>query len=178
MFELGVEVQVLRRGTLFASRGHLLHALYERHDSWEEIPAEARRKVEGDIFKATVDEVWADTERFWAGRDPAQVERAARDPKHKLALLFRWYLGRASRWAIEGTPERASDWQIWCGPAQGAFNAWAAGSFLAPAANRTVVQVARNLLEGAAVVTRAAQLRSYGAPVPSSAFTYAPRPLV
>lgn len=178
MFELGVEVQVLRRGTLFAARGHLLHALYERHDSWEEIPAEARRKVEGDLFKRTVDDVWADTERFWSSRDPAQLERAARDPKHKLALLFRWYLGRASRWAIEGTPDRVSDWQIWCGPAQGAFNAWAAGSFLAPAANRTVVQVARNLLEGAAVVTRAAQLRSYGAPVPSSAFTYAPRPLV
>jgi hypothetical protein len=32
-------------------------------------------------------------------------------------------------------------------------------------------------MEGAAVVTRAQQLRSYGLPVPNSAFDYRPRPL-
>ena len=59
----------------------------------------------------------------------------------------------------------------------GAFNAWVAGSFLEPPDNRTVVQIARNLLEGAAVATRAQQLRSYGVPVPSAAFDFRPRPL-
>ena len=44
----------------------------------------------------------------------------------------------------------------------GAFNDWAAGSFLSRPANRTVVQIALNLLEGAAVVTRAQQLRAAG----------------
>ena len=58
------------------------------------------------------------------------------------------------------------DYQIWCGPVMGAFNVWSEGSFLAEPENRNVVQVARNLLEGAAVVTRAHQLRSYGVPVP------------
>ena len=38
-------------------------------------------------------------------------------------------------------------------------------------------RIARNLLEGAAVITRAQQLRSYGVPVPASAFHFAPRPL-
>jgi hypothetical protein len=59
----------------------------------------------------------------------------------------------------------------------GAFNRWTAGTFLAEPANRTVVQVARNLLEGAAVITRAHQLRTYGVPVPAQAFTFAPRQL-
>jgi hypothetical protein len=59
----------------------------------------------------------------------------------------------------------------------GAFNRWTKGTFLAEPANRTVVQIARNLLEGAAVVTRAAQLRTYGAAVPPSAFQFRPRPL-
>ena len=36
-----------------------------------------------------------------------------------MALVFRWYLGMSSRWAIEGSVERRSDYQIWCGPAQG-----------------------------------------------------------
>jgi hypothetical protein len=69
------------------------------------------------------------------------------------------------------------DYQIWCGPAQGAFNAWVKGSYLEPAANRSVVQIARNLLEGAAVVTRAHQLRTAGVPVPEAAFAFSPRPL-
>ncbi|MCA9615917.1 MAG: 2-nitropropane dioxygenase, partial [Myxococcales bacterium] len=67
--------------------------------------------------------------------------------------------------------------QIWCGPAMAAFNDWAKGSYLEPLENRTVVQIAKNLLEGAAVLTRAHQLRSYGAPVSQEAFRFAPRPL-
>ena len=94
-----------------------------------------------------------------------------------MALVFRWYLGQSSRWAIQGLPERRLDYQIWCGPAMGAFNAWVQGSFLEPIAQRTVVQIALNLLEGAAAITRAQQLRSYGVPVAAEAFDFRPRPL-
>ena len=69
------------------------------------------------------------------------------------------------------------DYQIWCGPAMGAFNSWVSGSFLEAPQERRVVQVARNLLEGAAVITRAQQFRSYGVPVPAVAFDFRPRPL-
>ena len=51
------------------------------------------------------------------------------------------------------------------------------GSFLADPAQRTVVQIALNLLEGAAVVTRAQQLRCFGVPVPDAVFDYRPRRL-
>jgi hypothetical protein len=40
-----------------------------------------------------------------------------------------------------------------------------------------VVQIALNLLEGAAVITRAGQLRSFGLPVSAGAFQFQPRPL-
>ena len=99
------------------------------------------------------------------------------DPKHRMALTFRWYLGKASLWAITGDPERTADYQIWSGPAMGAFNRWAAGSFLAEPANRSAVQIGLNLLEGAAALTRAHQLRSHGLPVPPGAFAPAPRRL-
>ena len=110
-------------------------------------------------------------------RDAAEVSTAERDPKHKMALVFRSYLGLASHWSIDGVADRRGDYQIWCGPAMGAFNSWVAGSFLEDPSNRSVVQVARNLLEGAAVVTRAQQLRSFGVPVPPVAFDFRPRPL-
>ena len=56
-----------------------------------------------------------------------------------MALVFRWYLGLSSRWANAGEPSRQLDYQVWCGPAMGAFNEWAKGSFLEQPQNRTVV---------------------------------------
>jgi hypothetical protein len=59
----------------------------------------------------------------------------------------------------------------------GAFNRWVRGSFLEDPAQRGVVQIGRNLLEGAAVVTRTHQLRTAGVAVPASAFCVRPRRL-
>ncbi len=177
MFEMGVNVQVLRRGSMFAPRARKLYELYRSHPSLESIPVDERSKVERDVLRASFDEAWASTRAFWMSRDPAQVERAEADPKHRMALVFRAYLGLSSRWAIDGVRDRAADFQIWCGPAMGAFNTWARDSFLADPAQRSVVQVMRNLLEGAAVVTRAQQLRSYGVAMPAAAFDFRPRPL-
>lgn len=177
MFEQGVQLQVLRRGTMFAVRGRRLYELYRAHATWDEIPADERAKVEQQILRSSFGDAWASTRRFWLERDPEEVRRAEADPRHLLALVFRAYLGLSSRWAIAGDEDRRTDYQIWCGPAMGAFNAWAAGSVLQAPERRTVAQVALNLMEGAAVITRAQQLRSHGVPVPAAAFDYRPRPL-
>ena len=178
MFELGVKVQVLKRGTMFAVRAHKLYDVYTENACFDDIGASDRKMLEEQVFQMTLEEVWGLTESFWQSRDPSEVTKAESDPKHQMALAFRWYLGLSSRWAIAGEADRRMDYQIWCGPAMGAFNAWAKGSFLESPENRTVVQIARNMLEGAAVVTRAQQLRTYGVPVPQSAFHYPPRTLV
>ena len=128
-------------------------------------------------MKAPIEQVERATHDYFLSRAPEENERAARDPKHKMALVFRAYLGQASKWAIAGDEARALDFQIWCGPAMAAFNAWAAGSFLEPLPARTVGQIGLNLMEGAAVLTRAQQLRSYGVAMPDDAFTFTPRPL-
>ena len=177
MFELGVDLQVLKRGTMFASRARKLRELYSTYDSLDAIPPTELEHLERKILAMTVADCWSSTREFWMDREPEQIERAERDPRHKMALTFRSYLGLSSRWSIDGDPERRLDYQIWCGPAMGAFNSWVAGSFLEQPEARTVVQVARNLLEGAAVLTRAHQLRTYGVAVPADAMTYRPRPL-
>ncbi|MDY0185785.1 MAG: PfaD family polyunsaturated fatty acid/polyketide biosynthesis protein, partial [Desulfuromonadaceae bacterium] len=117
MFEMGVDVQVLKRGTMFSMRAASLYELYRKHESIEQIPATERTKLEKTIFKASLDEVWNSTRSFFAQRDPRELERANADPKHKMALMFRSYLGQATHWAIEGNPKRRMDYQIWCGPA-------------------------------------------------------------
>lgn len=177
MFEMGVNVQVLRRGTLFGVRARRLYELYRLHGAWENIPIEERAKLEQQTLQEPFETAWAAARAYWQGRDPALAAQAEVDPRCRLALVFRRYLGLASRWAIAGDPARRGDYQIWCGPAMGAFNQWVAGSFLAHPENRTVAQVARNLLEGAAALIRAHHLRCQGVPVPASGFQFLPRPL-
>ncbi|WP_422746616.1 PfaD family polyunsaturated fatty acid/polyketide biosynthesis protein [Mycobacterium sp. WMMD1722] len=177
MFEMGVTVQVLKRGTLFAQRGARLADFYRRYSSLTDAPAQELTNLEKTVLGCSVDEIWAETEAFFARRDPRQLERAATDPKHRMALVFRWYLFNGAQWARDGHAARRADYQIWCGPAMGAFNEWVRGSFLEPVEARTVRQIALNLLEGAASVTRAGQLRAAGIALPGSAFDFRPRPL-
>jgi PfaD family protein len=177
MFEMGVNVQVLSRGTMMPMRGNQLYRLYRAHRTIEELPAVERERLEKTVFRMPLAEVWERTERFFAERDPTQIERARHDPKHRMALIFRWYVGNSSRWPIVGEQDRRADYQIWCGPAMGAFNRWVAGSFLERPENRRVQQIALNLLEGAACVTRGLQLRTYGLNVPGHALAYRPQPL-
>jgi PfaD family protein len=177
MFELGVKVQVLKRGTLFAQRGARLYDAYRRYAGLDDLPADERDEIERTVLGRSVDEVWSDTRAHFAAAAPAEIERAERDPKHKMALCFRWYLFMGAHWARGGDQARRADYQIWCGPAMGAFNRWARGSFLEDPEGRDVVQVARNLLEGAAHVARAQALRQAGVALPPGAFDFRPRPL-
>lgn len=178
MFEMGVKVQVLKRGTMFAMRAAKLYEIYRGRDSLDDIPAAERATLEKTVFRASLDDIWRQTHEFFQRRDPKQNERAERDPKHKMALVFRWYLGQSSRWANAGEPSRKIDYQVWCGPAMGAFNEWTRGSFLERSENRRVVTVALNLLHGAAVLMRAHSLRCQGVRLPPGCPRVTPRELV
>ncbi|MDZ4183985.1 MAG: PfaD family polyunsaturated fatty acid/polyketide biosynthesis protein [Desulfuromonadales bacterium] len=168
MFEMGVNVQVLKRGTMFSMRAAKLYELYRAYPGLDALPAEERAKLEKTIFRAPLAEIWEATRAYFAHRDPRQVERAAVDPKHQLALVFRWYLGQSPVWASSGESSRRIDYQIWCGPAMGAFNEWSKGSFLEDVARRQVVPVALNILFGAAVLLRAHQLALQGVYLPAT----------
>jgi PfaD family protein len=174
MFEMGVKVQVLKRGTMFAMRAAKLYELYRQFASWEAIPAAERAQVEKNLLRAPFAEVWAQTREFFRRRDPTQLPKAEADPRHKMALVFRWYLGLSSRWANAGESTRQLDYQVWCGPAMGAFNEWARGSYLEKPANRGVVAVALNLLYGAAVRARRQALRQRGVTLSDEMFPLAP----
>jgi PfaD family protein len=175
MFELGVEVQVLKRGSLFAQRAHKLYALYRQYNSLWDIPQSERKPLEDNILRATLETAWENTASYWMQRDEQELQRALQNPKHQMALVFRSYLGLSSRWAIQGLAERKLDYQIWCGPAMAAFNAWVKDSFLEQPEHRNASQVGRNLLEGACQILRAQQLRTAGVSIPATAFVTKPK---
>jgi trans-AT polyketide synthase/acyltransferase/oxidoreductase domain-containing protein len=155
MFELGARVQVMRKGTLFAARANNLYQLYRQHASLEAIDSRTRSAIEGTWFRRSFDEVWRDTRDYHArtGR-PGELERAARDPKHRMALVFRWYFARSIRLALDGDLTERVNFQVHCGPAMGAFNRFVHGTDLQEWRNRHVDIIADRLMHGAAQVLR------------------------
>lgn len=174
MFEQGVEVQVLKRGTLFAMRGRKLHGFYRSGASYETLPAPDRKWID-DVLGEPFEVAWGETQSYIRRVNPAEAKKAESDGNKRLALVARRYLFQGAQWAREGDPRRTADYQIWCGPAMGAFNEWVAGTALEPVEARTVRQIALNLLEGAARISRAGQLRSAGFAVAPQLFSYTPR---
>ncbi|MGD9367806.1 MAG: PfaD family polyunsaturated fatty acid/polyketide biosynthesis protein [Desulfobacteraceae bacterium] len=174
MFELGAKVQVLKRGTMFAMRAAKLYDLYRSHSRYEEIPHNLRKMIEKDLLRTSFGDAWNQTCRYFETRDPSQIERANSDPKHKMALVFRSYLGQASLWAKRGVPDRQIDYQIWCGPAMGAFNAWAKGSVLEDRNQRRTDVLALNIMYGAARRLRCQWLYSQGVELPAAALSSRP----
>ena len=174
MFELGVKVQVLKRGTMFAVKAQRLYELFRRHESVDQLSAKDREWLENQVLREGFETAWARILEYKVKSDPAFASKADWNPREKMAHVFRHFLFMGSQWAREGTEDRKADFQIWCGPAMGAFNDWVRGSFLEPGEARSVEQIGLNLLEGAAHVTRALQLRSLGFKMPESLCDYRP----
>ena len=153
MFEIGARVQVFRRGTFFPVRANKLYELYVRCDSLEAIDAPTRELIERDYFKKSFEQVWQETQEYYRSRgDTAQLDKAARSPKHKMALVFRWYFGRTMRLSYTGDPNESIDYQVHSGPALGSFNRWFKGGPLENWRDRHVDDVATALMRGAADV--------------------------
>jgi trans-AT polyketide synthase/acyltransferase/oxidoreductase domain-containing protein len=177
MFEMGVKVQVLKRGTMFPLRAAKLYDLYCNYDRFENIPEKQKAVLERDFFRQSFQDEWEQTKNYFATHAPKQIERARKDTKHKMSLVFRSYLGQSSNWANSGDPLRKIDYQIWCGPAIGAFNQWVKGSFLEKPENRKTISVAMNILCGASVATRVNWLRNQGVILPVGIGNFSPMPL-
>ncbi len=176
MFEMGVELQVLKPGTLFGPRAKKLYEYYRKYNSIDEIPVEERQKLEKQIFKKPLEEIWQTCIDFFEKRDPQQIERAKNNPKRKMALIFRWYLGLSSNWANTGTPDRKLDYQIWCGPSMGAFNDWTKGTYLENYQNRQVSDVAEQIMQGAVYLYRIQALNLQGVHFPAELERFSPKP--
>ncbi|MFW9263178.1 PfaD family polyunsaturated fatty acid/polyketide biosynthesis protein [Nostoc sp. CALU 546] len=174
MFEMGVKLQVLKRGTLFPLRAQKLFELYKNYDSIEDIPLAEREKLEKQVLQKSLEAVWEETVSYLSQRNPDKLTKAVNNPKRKMALIFRWYLGLSSRWSNFGEKGREMDYQIWCGPAMGSFNDWVRGSYLSESNNRQVVDIANQIMTGAAFLYRMQSLKMQGLQMPAYYSEYRP----
>jgi trans-AT polyketide synthase, acyltransferase and oxidoreductase domains len=169
MFEFGAKVQVFKKGLLFPSRAKKLYDLYRQYDSLEQIDLPTRTQLETRYFKRSFAEIFAETKEYYQRVLPQVIERAERDPKQKMALVFRWYFIHTNRLALRGDPAEKVDYQIHCGPAMGAFNQWVKGTGLEDWRNRHVDEIGIRLMRAAAqfLDDRFRAMHPAGAPDPS-----------
>ena len=151
---------------MFPSRAAKLWSLFCKYNSLEEIPPKEFARLEKKTLSRTVEEVWKETTNFYINRlhDEAKIKRAETDPKLKMSLVFRWYLSKSSGWANRGEKDRRLDFQIWCGPAMGAYNQFVKGSYLDPAVSGVypdAVQINLQLLTGCSYLQRIQQIRNH-----------------
>ncbi|MDJ0933255.1 ACP S-malonyltransferase [Breoghania sp.] len=144
MFEFGSKIQVLKKGVFFPARAEKLVSFYRQHEGLEAIERKQRKQIEERYFGRSFDEVFAEIARVFP---PAEIERAERMPKHRMALVFKRYYRDTTDWALRGETAHKVDFQIHCGPALGAFNQWVAGTELQSWRNRHADTIGLKLLE-------------------------------
>lgn len=116
-FELGQKTQVVARETKFALRARQLHALYARYDELDAIPARVREPIEQSWFGGSFRQRAAEL------RGASDGARAEAGSKQEMAQVFRSYLARAARAAVEGDLALRADFLVRATPAQGALRA-------------------------------------------------------
>ena len=98
MFEMGVDLQVLKKGTMFPARAKKLYEIFVQYPSLDAIPADVSARLEKQVFRKPMQTIWDETVAFTLNqlKDPDKIARAEKDPKLKMALVFRWFLGLSS----------------------------------------------------------------------------------
>jgi trans-AT polyketide synthase/acyltransferase/oxidoreductase domain-containing protein len=155
MFEIGARVQVLKKGVLFPARANKLYALYNSYNSLEEIPAKIIEQLERQYFRKTLAVIWEETREYLlVSGKVAELEKAEQNPRHRMALVFRWYFGYSSRLALEGIIDDKVNFQVHTGPSLGSFNQWAKGTGLESWRNRHADKIGIRLMEEAAQILK------------------------
>ncbi|MGW6459246.1 PfaD family polyunsaturated fatty acid/polyketide biosynthesis protein [Streptomyces sp. NPDC055078] len=150
MLEAGTRAQVLRRGLFYPARASRLYELYRNHDSLDDLDPATADELQHTYFRRSFDDVWTDVRAYYQRANPEALAWAERDPKHKMALVFKAYFVQAKRLSIAGSPDHQVDYQINTGPAIGALNGHLRGTPRENWRNRHVDDIAHLLMRGGA----------------------------
>lgn len=121
MFEMGARSQVLKKGLLFPARANKLYDLYRFYPSFDQVDRDTRVHIEEKCLRRPFDDVFAELSKGWTD---AQLQQAQSNPKLRMAHVFKWYLTNAETSALNGVEAERMDFQVYSGPALGAFNQW------------------------------------------------------
>jgi len=146
MFELGAKIQVMKKGVFFPARANKLYNLWRETDSLASLDARTAKHIQEKYFRRSFEEVYDETRNRYLTIMPGEIDKADRNPKHKMALVFRWYFIHSMNLALSGNLDQRVDFQVHCGPSQGAFNQWVKGTELEDWRRRHPDQIGEKLM--------------------------------
>jgi len=150
LFEIGSEIQVLKKGILFPNRAKKLFSLYNQYPSLEALPQKDQYLIEHTIFKQSIGQVWQQTRQYLIDTHQTNLLAVAEtNPKRKMALVFKWYFHYTNTLPLQGNEADRENFQIHTGPALGSFNLLVCGTQLEGWRNRHVDDIAKMLMMGA-----------------------------
>ena len=149
MFELGSRIQVLKKGLFFPTRAEKLVSLYHQHGALDRIDEKLSKQIQERYFKRSFDDVLREIQADSSSQEWQKIERT---PKYRMGHVIRRYFSDTTRWAMNGDVDHKVDFQIHCGPAQGALNQWLEGTKLQNWRNRHADELAIKLLEETAAL--------------------------
>jgi trans-AT polyketide synthase/acyltransferase/oxidoreductase domain-containing protein len=109
----------------------------------EEIDEKTRKMIQEKYFHRDFAEIYRELQSSCSIQE---IEKAERNPKYKMALIFSWYFGYTTHLALSGDQQHKVDYQIHCGPALGSFNQWVKGTPLENWRNRHVDEIGVKLM--------------------------------
>ncbi len=146
LFESGARAQVVRKGFYFPARAQKLYDLYRVHSDIDDLSVQDIKQIEKHFFARSMTSVY---QEIIATKDNHAIKKMNESKKYKMAEIFKWYFDYAQKLSMQGVKQEQDNYQIYCGPALGAFNQWAAGTAFESWQNRQVDKIALSLLEDA-----------------------------
>ncbi|KJD38713.1 malonyl CoA-ACP transacylase [Paenibacillus polymyxa] len=159
LFHIGAKAQFLRKGVFFPARANKLYELFKCYDSLEEIDDRHRSTLQDRYFKRSFEEVFEELRQVHSHE---AIARAEREPKYKMLLVFSWYFDLSENLALSGSEGQKVDYQVYCGPALGAFNRWVEGTEMEYWRYRHVVSIADKLMQETAMILNQRIRNLYG----------------
>ena len=147
LFEVGAKIQVLKKGLFFSVRANKLYDLYKTIGNLKSLDTSLQKQIEERYFKKSFDQIF---EELKQRKSPEEIDKAEKNPKVKMAMVFKWYFHHTTIWAITGDTDFRTDYQIHCSPALGAFNQLVKGTALQDWRQRHPGNIADFIMQGAA----------------------------
>ena len=147
--ELGIKMNVVRKGLLFPARANKLFDLYKRYNAIDEIEADVIHSIETRIFKKNINTFSKESEKFFS---ESELKTFNTNPKSKLLHIIKCYYQVALHDAIEGNENNKINFLIKCNPTMGFFNRWAKGKSIENWIDRDVDKIGIMMLEEASTI--------------------------
>ncbi len=146
LFESGTKSQIVNKGSYFSARAQKLYDLYRMYQRLEDIDQKTKKQMEQHFFQRDCESV---IEEIIANAEPQETNEINNNEKFKMLKVFQWYFNHSKQLAIKGHQKEQKNYQIYCGPAMGAFNQWAQGGPFEKWQNRNVDKIAEYLMDAA-----------------------------